>query len=178
MILVCIGLQPTVISEYVVAMGYGHDSGLWEQATKEPSTMLAGSGKEKRQRMEAALGAEYNVASQARPLQAATIATPSVATGPAPSATSVRVAVARLLMDPAWPDIPCPELESIVHAVAQFLAGIGSTVLPSRKWNQHQYFGHFRNKGEFKNLEELVREAVPTCLQQIQKHKRPRTEST
>jgi len=28
------------------------------EATKEPSTMLAGSGKEKRQRMEAALGAE------------------------------------------------------------------------------------------------------------------------
>ena len=35
-----------------------------------------------------------------------------------------------------------------------FVWGIGSTVLPSRKWNQHQYFGHFRNKGEFKNLED------------------------
>ena len=41
MILVCIGLQPTVISEYVVAMGYGHDSGLWEQVQGQSRSLAA-----------------------------------------------------------------------------------------------------------------------------------------
>ncbi|CAK9055386.1 ATP-dependent DNA helicase Q4, partial [Durusdinium trenchii] len=119
-------------------------------ATSEPSSVVAGGGLEMRKRLEAALGAQYTVSTQARPLHQSP---PAAATGSGkpkaapPAAGLVRLTVARLLMDPAWPDLACDEMEAIVHAVAQFLAGVGSVVLPAKKWSQHQFWGRFRNLG-------------------------------
>lgn len=148
-------------------------------ATSEPSSVVAGGGLEMRKRLEAALGAQYTVSTQARPLHQSP---PAAATGSGkpkaapPAAGLVRLTVARLLMDPAWPDLACDEMEAIVHAVAQFLAGVGSVVLPAKKWSQHQFWGRFRNLGDFQTMEELVRQAVLACLPEVRKHKRPRME--
>eukprot|EP00913_Durusdinium_trenchii_P012587 g11820.t1 len=126
-------------------------------ATSEPSSVVAGGGLEMRKRLEAALGAQYTVSTQARPLHQSP---PAAATGSGkpkaapPAAGLVRLTVARLLMDPAWPDLACDEMEAIVHAVAQFLAGVGSVVLPAKKWSQHQFWGRFRNLGDFQTMEE------------------------
>lgn len=144
-------------------------------ATVEPSTVVAGSGTEKRKRMEGALGDQYTVASQARPRPELPGAPrPEPLRQAPPAANTVRVTVARLLMDPEWPELPCDELESVVQAVAQFLAGVGSVVLPGKKWHQHHFWGRFRNMGDFQSLEEQVRSAVRSSLPEIQKHKRSR----
>lgn len=150
-------------------------------ATVEPSTVVAGSGMEKCKRLEGALGDQYTVASQARPRPEPTTTPPEPALAP-PAAAVVQATVARLLMDPEWPELPCDELESIVQAVAQFLAGefqkgVGSVVLPGKKWNQHHFWGRFRNMGDFQSLEEQVRSAVRSSLPEIQKHKQRRLDS-
>ena len=31
---------------------------------------------------------------------------------------------------------------------------MGSVVLPGKKWNQHHFWGRFRNMGDFQSLEE------------------------
>ncbi|CAJ1353721.1 unnamed protein product [Effrenium voratum] len=158
-------------------------------ATEEPSAVVSGGTEERRRRLSAALGAEYHLASQARPLaQRPSAAFPSArgSGGAASSAAApserqrvteglVRATVARLLMDPDWPELPCSELDALVTCVAQFLAGVGSVVLPTLKWREHRFWGHFRNFGDFQHLEEHVHAAVEKCLPMVQKHKRQKT---
>ncbi|CAE6909244.1 RECQL4 [Symbiodinium natans] len=147
-------------------------------AVEDPSAVVAGSAEERRRVLASALGTDFgtSVAMQARPLhQASTAARASTgATQGASQLHSVTVvtSVFRLLLDPAWPNLPCEELEAVVRAVAQFLAGVSSVVLPASKWREHRLWGHLRGvgNGDFQYLEELVREGVL----KFQKTKKPR----
>ena len=84
---------------------------------------------------------------------------------------AVVTAVTRLLLDRAWPNPQCEELDALVRVVTQFLSGVSSTLLPSSKWRDHRLWGHLRGMGDFAYLEELVRDAVI----KFQKIKKPRT---
>jgi len=163
--------------EAAVPAADGVLSGLIDEyfaAVEEPSKVVAGSGEERRRMLSAALGAEYrtSVSMQARPrpafsassMPSSAPAAPTTSASEAPArqlhSGTVCATVTRLLLDPTWPDLPGAEVDTISHSVAQFLAGIGSEVLPARKWREHRFWGQFRRMGDFEYLEELVREAV------------------
>ena len=92
-------------------------------AVEDPSAVVAGSGEERRRLLSSALGAEYHtsVAMQARPI----LRVPAERKRPEPAApagsgssqlrgVAVVAAVTRLLLDPAWPQLPCEELDAMV----------------------------------------------------------------
>eukprot|EP00439_Symbiodinium_sp_Y106_P071148 s1123_g12.t1 len=139
-------------------------------ALEDPTLVMAGSAEERRRLLTYALGADFRT-SVATPLQARPVLNHQDSGKPqkreAPEAQrlqgiTVTVAVVRLLGDPAWPSLPCEELDAIVRAVAQFLAGVSSVVMPAAKWRDHRMWGHLRGagSGDFDRLEELVREGV------------------
>merc|ERR1712060_809663 len=68
--------------------------------------------------------------------------------------------VARLLMSAEWPTLPSEELSDIAHTAAQFLAGIGTMMMPAKRWRDHSCWGKFREHGDFDQLEDLVTAAV------------------
>ncbi|CAE7857011.1 unnamed protein product, partial [Symbiodinium necroappetens] len=137
-------------------------------ALEDPTLVMAGGVEERRRLLAYALGADFRT-SVATPLQARPVLHRQDSGQPqkreAPEAqrlqgVTVTVAVFRLLGDPAWPSLPCEELDAIVRAVAQFLAGVSSVVMPAAKWREHRMWGHLRGSGDFDRLEELVREGV------------------
>jgi len=149
-------------------------------ALEDPTLVMAGSAEERRRLLTYALGADFRT-SVATPLQARPVLNHQDSGKPqkreAPEAQrlqgiTVTVAVVRLLGDPAWPSLPCEELDAIVRAVAQFLAGVSSVVMPAAKWRDHRMWGHLRGagSGDFDRLEELVREGVL----KFQRTKKPR----
>ncbi|CAE7862784.1 RECQL4, partial [Symbiodinium microadriaticum] len=147
-------------------------------ALEDPTLVMAGSVEERRRLLAYALGADFRT-SVATPLQARPVLHRQDSGQPqkreAPEAqrlqgVTVTVAVFRLLGDPAWPSLPCEELDAIVRAVAQFLAGVSSVVMPAAKWREHRMWGHLRGSGDFDRLEELVREGVL----KFQRTKKPR----
>eukprot|EP00927_Polykrikos_kofoidii_P054655 TRINITY_DN49042_c0_g1_i1.p1 TRINITY_DN49042_c0_g1~~TRINITY_DN49042_c0_g1_i1.p1 ORF type:complete len:1468 (+),score=341.61 TRINITY_DN49042_c0_g1_i1:532-4404(+) len=77
--------------------------------------------------------------------------------------------VARLIMGASWPDV-ASDASSVGHAAAQVLAGIGSAILPARKWREHPCWGKFKGfiGGDFDALEEHCVSAVEK-LRRLQK---------
>jgi len=144
-------------------------------ATDDPSHVVAGDGDIRRRLLSSALGEEYHNSVSLRHAQQLVQKTPMPATvsrqeqpdGSDASSSQeqlqsgvVCATVARLVTSPDWPDFPSDDPDAVAHAVAQFLAGIGSVVLPARRWREHRFWGRFRNIGDFQLLEELVRGAV------------------
>jgi len=69
--------------------------------------------------------------------------------------------VARLVMSQEWTALPLGgDHASVAHVAAQVLAGIGSQMLPAKKWKEHRCWGRFRGMAEFGYLEELVAESL------------------
>eukprot|EP00930_Biecheleria_cincta_P041557 TRINITY_DN28509_c0_g1_i1.p1 TRINITY_DN28509_c0_g1~~TRINITY_DN28509_c0_g1_i1.p1 ORF type:complete len:1435 (+),score=246.83 TRINITY_DN28509_c0_g1_i1:25-4305(+) len=144
-------------------------------ATDDPSHVVAGDGDIRRRLLSSALGEEYRNSVSLRNAQHFVQKTFAPTTNPQQSQTersdatssheqldsgSVNAAVTRLVMSPDWPDLPSDDPDAVAHAVAQFLAGIGSAVLPVRRWREHRFWGCFKNIGDFQLLEELVRGAM------------------
>jgi len=152
-------------------------------ATEDPSGVVAGDGEVRRRLLSSALGQEYRTPSfQSSPQylhEPAAVAhdkAEKASTTPEISreqleAGVVCAAVARVIMGPDWPSLPSEDVDSIAHVMAQFLAGINSTVMPAKKWREHKFWGRFKGIGDFAHLEELVRAAVVKC-QGLKKTKR------
>lgn len=144
-------------------------------AMSDPSAAVAGDVVEQRQLLRSALGDEYN---PARVSIAAghTIVTPSAGSTTEDrlqlEANAVYSVVARLVIDKDWPKLPTDDASSVAHAAAQFLAGIGSQMMPAKKWKDHRCWGKFKEFRDFELLEELVQSAYVKLqkLQALQKH--------
>eukprot|EP00928_Gymnodinium_smaydae_P058699 TRINITY_DN4188_c3_g1_i1.p1 TRINITY_DN4188_c3_g1~~TRINITY_DN4188_c3_g1_i1.p1 ORF type:complete len:1254 (+),score=187.56 TRINITY_DN4188_c3_g1_i1:87-3848(+) len=130
------------------------------------SVAVAGSVDTREKMMRQALGSDYNgslisrqssVAGASEPSKAASDSGSSEATSTnAAVAGAVHHAVARLAMGGSWPKLGAGDLASESRAMAQVLAGIGSVLLPAKKWKDHPCWGKFRNLAEFNILEEFV----------------------
>lgn len=144
-------------------------------ATDDPSHVVAGDGDIRRRLLSSALGEEYRNSVSLRHaqqlVQKTSVPTTDSHQGQPDGLDAsssheqlqsgvVCATVARLVTSPDWPDFPSDDPDAVAHAVAQFLAGIGSVVLPARRWREHRFWGRFRNIGDFQLLEELVRGAV------------------
>ncbi|CAE8739417.1 unnamed protein product [Polarella glacialis] len=153
-------------------------------ATEDPSAVVAGDGEVRRRLLSSALGQEYTTVSghqfarvpMPQPRSGFSAGAASANSGGAPSdaqgqtkgdqpveilqGTVVCATVARLVLSPDWPTISNQEPDAVAHAVAQFLGGMSSVVLPAKKWKEHRFWGRFRGIGDFQYLEELVKGAI------------------
>mmetsp|Transcript_9438 Transcript_9438/g.16917 ORF Transcript_9438/g.16917 Transcript_9438/m.16917 type:complete len:1531 (-) Transcript_9438:56-4648(-) len=68
--------------------------------------------------------------------------------------------VVRLVMGADWPDVSSEDPDSVAHLVAQFLAGIGSQMMPAKKWSSHRCWGRFKEFSDFDELADLVSNAL------------------
>jgi len=155
------------------------------KATVNPSAVVAGNDKERQRRLFAVIGRELQQAptGATRPQEIggqrisgqgqpeAVDFTISEDDRRQAEASAVYSVAARLVLSPEWPSVPTDEPEAVAHAVAQFLAGIGSMVFPAAKWRQHRCWGRFKEFGDFEHLEELVSSAL-TRLRALQAAKR------
>jgi len=147
--------------------------------TVDPSAVVAGDPEERKRRLHQALGEEYRARQERpQPWRPSGPGGPTGASAPSAGAASggepampaeerkaierdaVFSVTARLVMSPDWPDLPSDEPAAVAHTAAQFLAGIGSMVMPAAKWRDHRCWGACRNFGEFDLLEELVLSAL------------------
>lgn len=142
-------------------------------ATEDPSAVVAGDPDERKRLLSTALGSEYSHAMKTGRFNAVAAAPAQSQNSQANSTSStqdrirkeqaaVYPTVARLLVGAEWPKLPSDDLNAEAHLAAQFLAGIGSMLLPVQKWKHHPCWGRFRGNaaGEFETLEELVIDAV------------------
>jgi len=135
-------------------------------ATEDPSAVVAENAEDRARRLSSALGGDYRTASAASGASGAR--GPSGATGSAGGpddsellrGDAVFSLVARLTLSPDWPQMPADDLSSVAHAAAQVLAGIGSDILPAKRWREHRCWGRFRGIGDFSRLEDYVSAAL------------------
>jgi len=113
-------------------------------ATVDPSLVVAGSSSEQNKMQSEALG--WDKPQWTRKPDA----------GSQPLQSAVTVQVAKLVTSSEWPKLPTDDPESVSHAVAQFLAGISTPVLPYKNWKAHRCWGVFKNFGNFEDFEALV----------------------
>lgn len=134
-------------------------------AKDDPSGAIAGDGVEQAKILRQALGDDYAAVRATRPqqsMQGQGSRRPGESTDSAGGerqqleGDAVYSVLARLIMSPDWPKLPCDDQSSIAHAAAQFLAGISTGMLPMKKWKDHRCWGRFKEFRDFELLEELV----------------------
>lgn len=147
-------------------------------ATSDPSKVVAGSDEERRRTLYGALGEQYGASTRrftAAPAQQSSGQPPAAGAGGAGAPevdeereqreqleqAAVYSVVARLVMSQEWTALPLGgDHASVAHVATQVLAGIGSQMLPAKKWKDHRCWGRFRGMAEFRYLEELVTESL------------------
>lgn len=140
-------------------------------ATEDPSAVVAGSENDRMMYLRKALGHEYNpgaTSAESRVAPRAFGSAPPQGAGfaahrpppPSADADAVYPVVARLLMSSDWPKLPTDDSTAETRAVAQFLAGIGTLMMPAAKWRKHTLWARFRSFAEFAHLEDLVTVAM------------------
>lgn len=141
-------------------------------ATRDPSSVVAGDWQEKQRRLQKALGQDFRgqrtttVPDSAPkihgsgPAQSSSGGNATEAVGGEERHAAQRAAIytltARLVMSSDWPDMPSDDPRAVAHTAAQFLAGIGSMMMPATKWRDHRCWGACRKYADFDELEELV----------------------
>lgn len=126
-------------------------------ATSDPSAVVAGNVEERQRRLAHVLGGDFHAAGESAASRGASAQ--AVVRNVIPEG-AVYPTVARLLMSAEWPTLPSEELSDIAHTAAQFLAGIGTMMMPAKRWRDHSCWGKFKDHGDFDRLEDLVTAAV------------------
>mmetsp|Transcript_12412 Transcript_12412/g.29225 ORF Transcript_12412/g.29225 Transcript_12412/m.29225 type:complete len:1197 (+) Transcript_12412:48-3638(+) len=122
-------------------------------ATKDPSAVVAGGEEARARRLQAALGSAAFL-HKAGP--------PSATQSQAPAATREKLAdavfmsVTKILVRAEWRTVLRQDQAAVAHSVAQFLAGIGSVVMPTATAKRYPSWAHFKQIGDFNSLQELV----------------------
>lgn len=129
-------------------------------ATSDPCSVVAGDGREQVRMLRQALGADYiPPARSQQSMQDGNHSAGSTNSGSKRQeleGNAVYSVVTRLMAGQDWPTLPSDDPSAISHAVAQFLAGIGTPMLPAKKWKDHRCWGRFKEYHDFECLEELV----------------------
>jgi len=129
-------------------------------ATSDPTAVVAGDGREQVRMLRQALGADYIPPTRTQQsMQEGSHSGGSTYSGGKRQeleGNAVYSVVARLMAGQDWPTLPSDDPSAISHAVAQFLAGIGTPMLPAKKWKDHRCWGRFKEFQDFECLEELV----------------------
>jgi len=129
------------------------------------SQVVSGSKEECDRVMRSALGREYSapgVANRQGVVMAGAVQKQDAADVSRCEAEAdvVYSVVMRLTLGSDWPKLPTDEPAAVARVVAQFLAGIGSLMMPAKNWRTHRCWGRFRQVLEFPRLEELVLSAM------------------
>jgi ATP-dependent DNA helicase Q4 len=129
-------------------------------ASSDPSGAVAGDGAAQRRMLREALGDDYSKVQQQQPVPGLE-GNQSSGGGARDEkleleSAAVYSVLARLIMDKAWPTLPSEDPSAMSHAASQFLAGIGTPMLPAKKWKEHRCWGKFKEFRDFELLEELV----------------------
>eukprot|EP00929_Paragymnodinium_shiwhaense_P047384 TRINITY_DN24035_c0_g1_i1.p1 TRINITY_DN24035_c0_g1~~TRINITY_DN24035_c0_g1_i1.p1 ORF type:complete len:1703 (+),score=462.12 TRINITY_DN24035_c0_g1_i1:117-5225(+) len=158
----------------------------------DPSAAVAGSAQQRQKLMREALGGEYQHPAQAAEKR---IIDPSGNKAKQTAATSSKAAedfetdeqreerlaklraqvymyTLRLVKSAEWPKLPSEDADSVAHAAAQVLAGIGSMVFPAKTWRSHRCWGVFREVADFDILADLVRASLEKYRRLLQESKR------
>jgi len=131
-------------------------------ATGDPSSVVAGDGREHARLLKQALGDEYRASAPPTQPGSSPRASQSASSNGVSDerqqleGDAVYSVLARLMMGGEWPTMLSDDPTAVAHVAAQFLAGIGSQMLPAAKWKDHRCWGRFKEFGDFELLEQLV----------------------
>lgn len=139
--------------------------------SSSPSQAVAGGALERGRMLRSVLGRDFERAAQ-QSFQTEGTAQPVVRDPEVEKETNkVYLTVLRLMLSSDWPEFPGADSRSLARVLAQFLVGIDSVVMPSRKWRQHKCWGCLKGFGDFQYLQELAHSSL-VRVQEWQRKKR------
>lgn len=131
---------------------------------------VSGDQKEQQKLMQEALGGEFrhrgsavgSMHSSSASTSATSSSTSSTSSSSANQVDKAQVyqVTARLIMGADWPEMNVSDRDGVARAAAQFLAGIGSMMLPAKTWKNHACWGKFKSFSDFDLLHEMVAESI------------------